>query len=110
MKLSREVLLKSFGNGVAMLRFQSEQTPETVTPFISDLGSPVSEFVIGDHPSDVFLLMSEGFRVTRLDVRNTDDEWDLLVSAVRARGSDAFRQRVENLGQERRSLSVEVVS
>lgn len=110
MKRSREVLLKSFGNGVAMLRFQDDQTPESVTPFVADLGQPVSEFVIGEHVTEVFLLMEEGHQVTKLEVRNTDDEWESLVAAVRARGSATFWQRVERLGLERRALSAEVVS
>lgn len=108
--MSREVLLKSFGNGVTMLRFQSEQTPDAVAAFLADLGQPVAEFVIGDHRTEVFLLLEEGHQVTRLEVRNTDDEWDALVSAVRARGSQAFWRRVDGLADARRSLSAEVVS
>lgn len=110
MKRTHEVLLKSFGNGVAMLRFQADQTPESVTPFIADLGQPVSEFVIGEHATEVFLLMGEGHQVTRLEVRNTDDEWDSLVTAVVAHGSAEFCRRVEKLGMERRALSAEIVS
>jgi hypothetical protein len=110
MKRAQEVLLKSFGNGIAMLRFQSDQTAETATSFIADFGQPVSEFVIGDHRTEVFLLLDEGHRVTWLEVRNTDDEWDALVAAVRARGSAAFWKRVEALGDERRAISAEVVS
>lgn len=109
MKRAREVLLKSFGNGVAMLRFQSDQTSEDAAAFIADLGQPVLEFVVGDHPTEVFLLLEEGHQVTRLEVRNTDDEWDSLVTAVRARGSQAFWKRVDRLGEARRAISAELV-
>lgn len=105
MKRGREVLLKSFGNGVAMLRFQSDQTPDTVAPFVVDLGMPTSEFVIGNQPTEVFLMLEEGHPATEVEFRNTEDEWDSLVAAVRERGSKEFWRRVDFLGDARKLLS-----
>lgn len=104
MRLEKEVLLKSFGNGIAMLRFQQGQTPDTVGPYITSRGISAKEFVIGEPSSDVYLLLEEGHPVSRGEARNTDDDWDSLVAAVRAGGSDAFRARVSRLEVDRKSV------
>jgi len=104
MRGKREVLLKSFGNGVAMLRFQAEQSPGNVAMFVRDLGLLTQEFVIGTPATDVFVMLEEGHPVTNVEIRNTDDEWELLVAAVGAGGSEGFKNRVSGLDAARRSL------
>lgn len=104
MKLDREVLMKSFGNGVAMLRFQQDQTPDSVGPFIANLGMSAMEFVIGKPATDVYIMMEEGHPVTGGEARNTDDDWDALVDTVDSQGSEAFCRRVANLAVDRKSL------
>jgi len=99
-----DVLLKSFGNGVVMLRFQGEQTAASVSMFVKDLGLLTQEFVIGKPATDVFAMLEEGFPVTSVEVRNTDDEWEDLLAAVRSGGSDGFKSRVSSLEAARRSL------
>lgn len=105
MRFGREVLLKSFGNGVAMLRFQEEQTPESAAERLRQICMLASEVVVGGHGRDVYLLLEEGHPVTVLDVRNTDEEWEDLVASVNSRGSEAFRERVAALGRDRSSLA-----
>lgn len=104
MKFGKEVLFQSFGNGVAMLRFQKEQTSEDVAPFVANLGMPASEFVIGERATEVFVLLEEGHPVTSGEARNSEDDWDALVAAVSAEGSEAFQKRVSRLGEDRTSL------
>lgn len=96
--------MKSFGNGVLLLRFQQEQTPESIASFASNLGSVV-ESVIWEPATDVFLMMEEGHPVTTLEARNTEDEWDELLEAVGTKGSEIFARRVSGLSSDRKSLS-----
>jgi len=105
MRGKNEILLKFFGHGVAMLRFQEEQIADSVSMFVKDLGLLTQEFVIGNPATDVFLMLEEGHQVTNVDVRNTEDEWDHLISVVQSGGSDGFRSRVFNLDIARKSLS-----
>jgi len=105
MKGKPEVLLKSFGNGVAMLRFHQGQTTSAVASFIGDLGMAAQEFLIGEPSTDVFVMFEEGHPVTGVELRNTEDEWGPLTEAVQAGGSDGFRQRVANLEVARKALS-----
>ncbi len=100
----QEVLFKSFGNGVAMLHFEEDRTRESVEPFLSNFGSNVLEAVMQEPSGDVYVLLEEGFPVSSAEVRNTEDDWDGLVAAVNAKGSQAFQSRVTRLAADRKSL------
>lgn len=104
MDMQKEVLIKSFGDGVMVLRFHEAQTPSSVFNFISEIGFDVEQFILGT-PNDVYLLMAEGNPVTLLEVRNTDDEWESLLQAVSLLGNSAFKTRIETLKSHRESLS-----
>lgn len=93
-----------------MLRFHEEQTSSSVTMFVKDLNLTTQEFVIGNPATDVFLMLEEGHPVTSVEVRNTEEEWEHLLSAVRTEGSDGFKERVSNLESARKSLSGDVAT
>ncbi len=109
MKHYRDTLIKSFGNGVMLLRFYEPRPPSSVSMFIHQAGLRAGEFVkVSD--DEVVLMMDEGLPVTVLEVRGTEEEWNPVMDAVLRSGSQEFIARMTALQKDRETVSGSVNS